>query len=267
VALAALDLGIDLRGAVFSGGGETPTAAKVAPIAAAGARYMPTYYLSEIGAVGLACAEPRDATDVHAIEDCVAIVQLEAAAGDVGRRAGPLLYTTLLPTAPKLMLNVDSGDRGVCEERACSCALGEAGYRRHLRAVHSHARLTGEGMTLLAGDVIRVIEEELPARFGGSPLDYQLVEEETESGFTRLALLVHPRVVIADERSVVAVVFDALARGGAGSSLAAAVWQRAQALTVRREAPRLSAQGKFVAVLPAEVGARAPGGAMEGNRG
>ena len=43
------------------------------------------------------------------------------------------------------------------------------------------------------------MERVLPARFGGSPLDYQLMEEEDERGFTRLSLLVSPKLRIADE--------------------------------------------------------------------
>jgi hypothetical protein len=49
-------------------------------------------------------------------------------------------------------------------------------------------------MTFLDTDVIRVLEEELPARFGGTPTDYQLLEEEADDGQPRLQLLVHPRV-------------------------------------------------------------------------
>ncbi len=41
------------------------------------------------------------------------------------------------------------------------------------------------------------------ARFSGTPLDYQLREEEDESGFTRLNLLVSPRVLIPNEAAVV----------------------------------------------------------------
>ena len=49
-------------------------------------------------------------------------------------------------------------------------------------------------MTFLDVDVIRVLDEVLPGRFGGGPTDYQLIEEETEDGRPRVRLLVHPRV-------------------------------------------------------------------------
>ena len=56
--------------------------------------------------------------------------------------------------------------------------------------------MTGEGMTLIGTDMVRILEEDLPRRFGGSPLDYQLMEEEDERGFTRLSLVVSPDVVL-----------------------------------------------------------------------
>ena len=37
-------------------------------------------------------------------------------------------------------------------------------------------------MTFLDSDVIRVLEEVLPARFGGGPTDFQLVEQEDDDG-------------------------------------------------------------------------------------
>ena len=37
-----------------------------------------------------------------------------------------------------------------------------------------------------------LIEQVLPARFGGTPLDYQLMEQEEEYGLTRVYLVIHP---------------------------------------------------------------------------
>jgi hypothetical protein len=56
------------------------------------------------------------------------------------------------------------------------------GWTTHLRDIRSQEKLTAGGMTFLDTDLIRVLEEVLPARFGGAPTDYQLVEEEAEEG-------------------------------------------------------------------------------------
>jgi hypothetical protein len=62
----------------------------------------------------------------------------------------------------------------------------------HLSSIRSFEKLTAGGMTFLDADVVRVLEEVLPARFGGAPTDYQLVEDESEDGQPRVLLLVHP---------------------------------------------------------------------------
>ena len=74
------------------------------------------------------------------------------------------------------------------------------GWTTHLREIRSHEKLTAGGMTFLDTDLIRVLEEVLPARFGGAPTDYQLVEEEAAEGQPRVRLLVHPRIGAVDAR-------------------------------------------------------------------
>ena len=46
----------------------------------------------------------------------------------------------------------------------------------HLHDVRSFEKLTAGGVTCLDVDVIRVLEEVMPRRFGGRPADWQLVE-------------------------------------------------------------------------------------------
>jgi hypothetical protein len=141
-------------------------------------------------------------------------------------------FTSLLPTAPRLMLNVESDDYGVIENRSCRCPLESYGFTEHLRQIYSFRKLTGEGVTLVGGEMIRIMEEVLPARFGGSPLDYQLLEEEDERGFTRLSLLVSPKVDIPDEAAVIQVVLEALGRASPAADMARAFWSQARTLRV-----------------------------------
>jgi len=105
------------------------------------------------------------------------------------------------------------------------------------------------------------VEEVLPTRFGGSPLDYQFVEEEDEAGFTRVAVVVAPGVGPVDEQAVVDAVLEALACGAPSADLARAVWRQAGTLHVRREEPVWTARGKL---MPRHVVRAAPAGAASG---
>lgn len=86
----------------------------------------------------------------------------------------------------------------------------------------------------------------LPARFGGSPLDYQLMEEEDEQGFTRVSLLVSPKIEIADEAAVIGIVLDALGHSSVAADLARAHWKQAKTLRVKRMEPIWTARGKLM---------------------
>jgi hypothetical protein len=252
VAVCAGEMGVDLRGATFLGGGEPPTAAKVRAITSSGARYVPNYAATEVGTMGAACADPATHDDVHLLSDALALIQRPLEVPEWRRTAPAFYVTTLLPTAPKLLINVEMDDYGVVEQRRCGCPLGELGYTTHLRGIRSYRKLTGEGVTLVGEEAVRVLQEVLPSRFGGGPLDYQLLEEEGEDGLTRLSLIVSPRVDLPDEQDVIDVFARGLGEGGHPAKFAAAFWRQAGALRVRRMEPVWSAGGKFMPLCVAE---------------
>jgi hypothetical protein len=144
------------------------------------------------------------------------------------------------------MLNVESDDYGVIEKRSCGCPLETYGYQEHLRHIRSLRKLTGEGVTLVGSEMVHILEEVLPGRFGGSPLDYQLLEEEDEQGFTRLSLMVSPKIEIADEAAVVEAVLEALGQGSVAADLTRAIWSQARTLRVKRGEPIWTARGKLM---------------------
>jgi hypothetical protein len=210
----------------------------------------------------MACASPVDGNDLHFMKQCLGLIQYPRRVPGTETKVAAFHFTSLLPTAPKLLLNVESDDYGLLERRACGCPLEALGLAEHLREVRSFRKLTGEGMTLVGSEMVHILEEVLPARFGGGPLDYQLIEEEDEQGFTRLSLLVHPRLEIADEAAVVAATLEALGQSSVAADLARAVWARSGTLRVRRQEPVWTARGKLMPLHLAERASRQadPGG-------
>ena len=246
IAVAAEERGIDLTGVTITSGGEPPTPAKVRRITATGARFIANYFLTEAGPIGFGCPHSADPNDQHLLLDHLAMVPWRRAVPGFDVAVDAFHYTTLLPGAPKLLLNVETDDYGIVETRACGCPLEAFGFTTHLREIRSFSKLTGEGVTLIGSAMERILEDVLPARFGGSALDYQLVEEEDEGGFTRLTLYVHPRLPLAEDGDAVAAVHEALGRMGGMADVSRGVWAQAGTLRVRREAPRLTARGKLL---------------------
>ena len=172
VCLAAAERGTDLSGATFLAGGEPATRGKMSVVTGAGARLVPGYAMNELGVIGVGCARPADANDMHVAKDLTAVIVRPLQVAGWPAPVDALYLTTLQPHAPKMMLNVETDDCGVIQRRSCGCPLEEAGYDEHLLEVRSYRKLTGEGVTLVQTEAVRVLEEVLPGRFGGSPVDY-----------------------------------------------------------------------------------------------
>jgi len=246
VGLASQHEGIDLTGAVLHGGGEPPSPAKVAGITSTGGRFLSSYHFVEAGAIGHGCTTSDDPNDQHFLKDHLAMIQTPRTVPGFEIEVPALSFTTLLPTATKMLLNVESDDYAVVDTRSCGCPWGELGLTDHISDIRSFGKLTGEGVTLVGSDMERILEEILPARFGGSPLDYQLVEEEDQGGFTRLILRVSPSIHLPDEGAPAELVFQALHADGAGGDNCVSNWKQAGTIAIRREAPRPTARGKLL---------------------
>jgi hypothetical protein len=91
-----------------------------------------------------------------------------------------------------------------------------------------------------------VLEEVLPARFGGVPTDYQLVEEEADGGPPRVRLLVRPEVGPLDPAAVAEAFLGALASGEGAERIMEQVWRDSQVLRVERRAPFVTPSGKIL---------------------
>jgi hypothetical protein len=101
-------------------------------------------------------------------------------------------------------------------------------------------------MTFLDTDLIRVLEEVLPARFGGGPTDYQVVEEEDGEGRSRLRLLVHPAVGPVEADTLIDVFLSAIGAGGGAERVMALQWRAAELVAVERTAPLAMPTGKVL---------------------
>ncbi len=224
ICTAAREEGIDLSGAAFYGGGEPLTEAKNTAIASVGARFVSLYISEDAGPMGIQCGTPCEVGDHHLLDHGITLIQHPREVLDSGVEVDAFYFTSLRPLASKILLNVESDDYGIVEERACGCPFGELGFRRHVRRIRSFGKLTGEGVTLVGTEMVRILEEVLPRRFGGSPQDFQLVEEEDDAtGFTRLALLVHPRLEIARQQDVIDAMLGALTESSISADLGADV--------------------------------------------
>jgi hypothetical protein len=254
IAIAAKEAGLSLKGVTLMGGGEPPTPAKVSQITATGAKWIPTYSFTEGGSVALGCANPSGVDDVHLFKDLFAMIQAPQHVPGTGHDVPAFYFSNLEPSAPKILLNAEVGDYGIVESRSCGCPLEACGYTEHLRQIRSFGLIVSEGMTWVVNDMIKVIEEVLPARFGGTPLDYQMVEEEDASGFTRLTVIVSPKITLADESDVVRTVIDNI--GGSARN----IWAQAGTIRVRRAEPTISARGKFTPLHLAQARGRPDSG-------
>lgn len=243
---AATSAGLDLRGAHFTLTGEPITATRLAVIRRAGADAEARYGIIEAGPIGYGCFAPEAPDDVHLLHDLVAVVQPGADGAGAGLPPDALLFTSLRATAPFALLNVSMGDRATMTGRRCQCPLEQLGWTTHLREIGSLEKLTAGGMSFLDTDVIPVLEEVLPARFGGGPTDYQLVEDEGEAGEPRLRLLVSPRVGDVDPHAVAETFLAAMSFGSGVERVMGLMWRQARFLRVERRSPLTAASGKIL---------------------
>lgn len=240
---AARARGWDLTGATVIAMSEPLTPARRGVIEAAGARVVVHYGLSESGVVAYGCPHAVDADDAHVLDDLVALLpRVRRFDGNVAVPAYCL--TSLLPVAPKVLINVETGDYGVLEPRRCGCAFEALGLTRHVAEIRSFEKLSSEGMTFVGSSLVRVLEETLPTAFGGRPIDYQVVEDESHDGLPLLRLLVDPSVGEVDETAVRERFLEGLAAVNGWWRGMAELWSQAGCVRVVRETPQATALGK-----------------------
>ena len=248
VARAAWERGVSLEGTTFICSGEPFTDAKREAIERVGARGTVRFASGDAGVnFGFGCANAAATDEIHIDEYLLALVHHERTQPD-GSAVRPLLCTTIHPAAPRLMLNIETGDYGTLLRRACGCGLEKAGLTLHLHRIRSFEKFTSEGMNYNYVDLHELLEKTFPDEFGGGPGDYQLREEEDENGQTRITLVVDPAAGAVDEAKLIERLHEAL-----GPGWHARFWRDAGTLRVRRDIPHASARGK---ILPLHMARR-----------
>lgn len=245
VAAAALERGLDIRETMFVVAGEALTDAKRAVIERAGAEVYVCYPITEVGTVGYACRQMKTGNCVHLLRDGLAVISHRRRVPLSEVEVNVLLFTNLLPFAGNILINAEMGDSGILEPARCDCLFWRLGFTQQVRDISSFGKLTGQGMTLVGTDVVRILEEVLPGRLGGAPGDYQLVEHEGAIQ-TQLTLRVSPRAGVSSPEKVKECFLKEI-RQFYGGTLAARTWSHAQGVDVVIAEPFTTTTGK---VLP-----------------
>jgi hypothetical protein len=243
LALAAKRAGTTLEGVTFVTIAEPLTPAKMAAIRTAGAEAYSSLGFTELGRATYGCARPDGIDDGHVCLDLTAVIERRRAVDRAGTEVDALLFTALGADSRSILLNVETGDYARLTTRRCGCPFETLGWTQHMRDIRSFEKLNAEGPPFSGSKLISLVEEIFPERFGGDGTDYQLLEEEDHEGFTRLSILVHPRLGAIDETKVLACAFEQLWTTG---KIGARVWAEAGTVNVRRAEPMLTKAGKLL---------------------
>jgi len=242
VCQAARERGLDIAGTFFRVGGESLTESRAEVLRSAGASFACNYSMSETGPIGVACASAAEADAVHLLSGKIAILTKP---GPDGRNA--LLLTTLLASAPRILLNVESGDSAIIENRSCGCPFGALGYCTHLHTIRSYEKVSGEGVYFLGAEFAALVEDFLPRSFGGAPTDYQFVHER-HGEFHRVRLMISAQVGDLEVPDVREAVLKRLAVASRGDEMKSKIWASGDVLVVERGEPMATPGSKIPAV-------------------
>lgn len=101
-------------------------------------------------------------------------------------------------------------------------------------------------MTFQTDEVIRVLDEVLPAKFGGGPGSYQLLEQETPDGRAEVLLLASPQIGPLEEDLLIEAFLEALGSGSIVNQMMCRMWKEARLLRVERREPSNTRSGKVL---------------------
>ena len=248
---AARAAAIGVEGAQLTLSGEPVTEARLDAVRRIGFVAVPQYGASEAGGtIGHGCLAPAEPDEIHLFGDLRAVIQPEGLTPGADLPPTALLFSSLRPSAPFVLLNVSLGDRATLGRRTCGCPLERLGWTARISGIRSYEKLTSGGIRLFDTDLIDVLERALPARFGGGPTDYQLVEDESEDGHPRLRLVVDPEVGRLDAAALTEAFLAAIGTGSGAERVASLLWRDSGFLQVERRRPEAGPGGKVLHFVP-----------------
>ncbi|HLG95947.1 MAG TPA: hypothetical protein VKX49_06520 [Bryobacteraceae bacterium] len=265
VAEAAAANGIDLTGCCALTFGEALTDAKRHVIQAAGMGVYPSYGTTDFGGIGMPCSQMTKGNCTHVMKHGIALISRNQATSWTDSGVDSLYATSILPYSARIFINAEIGDTGVIEKATCNCLFSRLGFDLQVRDIAAISKVTAQGITLELTEVVPLLEEALPARFGGHPGDYQLCEIETGSQ-TEIVLHIRPRATAATPEEVLKYFLGEVKRVY-GGSLSVVSWLHSEGIHAKIAPPVLASTGKFRAVrllgsASAQAG-RKPVGAAE----
>lgn len=237
----------NIEGTKFWVSGEPLTRHKFEEIASKGAKSICQYSFAEMGGtVAIGCDRALSPDDTHFLKDLFAVIQHNKEIEHLGTTFNAFLFTSLSLYAPKIFLNVENGDYGVVEERDCSCQFGKLGLNTHIYNIRSFEKFNAEGMTIFGSDLLKLIEETLVPKYGGSSIDYQFIEEQ-DSDRTRTTLIVSPDVGKIDGKDMLDTIYKELSISPAYQTQLS-IWRQADTLRIKRAQPIPNKRGKIYSV-------------------
>ncbi|WP_143311613.1 phenylacetate--CoA ligase family protein [Candidatus Methanoperedens nitratireducens] len=240
---AAKEKGLRIAGTWFLLGGEPFTDLKKKEMESVGAKGVGFYISTESGPISLTCSNPGEIDDSHLLDGHIAVIQKREEVKFSNLTVDAFLLTSFLPDGPKTLLNVEMGDFGVIEKRSCGCRLEKLGLLEHIHTIRSFEKMTGIRMSMLNNGLLRIVEEILPRRFGGSVTDYQIVEVEGD-GFTELNLLISPNIAGVNKEKVLETMLDELRAIGKNCNLSIDMLENVKNIRIKREYSKRTRVGK-----------------------
>lgn len=241
---AAAEKNLRIQGTTFYVVGEPLTPQRRREIEDQGGNVIETYYFTEGGLAGASCVSLSKRGDggIHFFKDSFAVIQHRRDIEQLGQSVDPFLFTSLYPACPVVMLNCENGDYGSIENSECDCSWRDYGYDQVLHSIRSHEKITAEGGTCYIADITTILENDFPRIFGGSSIDYQLVEEKKD-GMGLLTVYVHPHVGGFDEPRMKKQLFSQLS-SNADQDTCINMWQQVDTIRFIRHLPLATARGK-----------------------
>jgi hypothetical protein len=246
VAAAAVSHGLDLTGCFALTAGEALTDAKRKVIESAGMAVYSTYGSTDFGGFGLPCSQMNTGNCVHVSKHAIALVSRRQESAWTDATVHSLYATSILPQSPRIFINAEVGDTGVIEPATCDCLFSKLGFDLQVRDIAAISMVTAQGITIEVSELVPLLEEALPSRFGGHPGDYQLHEREAGAQ-TEIVLRIRPGVSTVGPGEILKHFLGEVKRV-CGGSLSVVSWLHSAGIRAELAPPVLAATGKFRAV-------------------